>query len=138
MELLLNALWLLTAAGAITFWYYGSGRARTTSLQKQTLFGQFVLLGCALILLFPVISVTDDLHAQQAVMEDSSRIASRARRAMQGGPGVDHAPALVSPGSAFPDLHRVIAGQASLPEVRVRRFLLLHPILGRSPPLPAN
>ncbi len=138
MESLLNAFWLLTAAGAITFWYYGSGRARAARLRKQALFSQFVVLGCALILLFPVISVTDDLHAQQAVMEDSSRITLKARRACQGGLGASQAPALVLRGAAFPGRRGVIVGRVSPPEVRVRHFFFVHPTQGRSPPPQAD
>jgi hypothetical protein len=41
-------------------------------------------LACALVLLFPVISLTDDLHAEQAAMEDSSRSVMKARNMLQG------------------------------------------------------
>jgi hypothetical protein len=36
-----------------------------------------------LVLLFPVISLTDDLHAEQAAMEDSSRAVLKARHMVQ-------------------------------------------------------
>lgn len=64
MELLLNLAWLLLALPAYCLWRRG---ARTvTPLQR------LLALACALVLLFPVISASDDLHAMRAEMEDSS------------------------------------------------------------------
>lgn len=67
MEIGLNLLWLLLAAGAFLLW--GRGAARPLRRRHAL---RLAALGCALALLFPVISVTDDLHPQQAVMEDSN------------------------------------------------------------------
>lgn len=67
MELGLNFLWLLLAAGAFLLW--GRGVARPPSRRRAL---RLAALASALALLFPVISVTDDLHPQQAVMEDSN------------------------------------------------------------------
>ena len=65
MELLLNMAWLLLAFPAYWLW-----RARG-STQKSSL--QCLLsLGCLLVLLFPVISATDDLQAMRSEMEESS------------------------------------------------------------------
>jgi hypothetical protein len=41
-------------------------------------------LVCALVLLFPVISLTDDLHAEQVTMEDSSRPLMKIRNMVNG------------------------------------------------------
>jgi hypothetical protein len=68
MELLLNALWLLFSAGALLTWLYLGRTARTN---RSLCYGS-VILGCALVLLFPVISMTDDLYAQQLTVEDAS------------------------------------------------------------------
>jgi len=58
-------------------------------------------LACALVLLFPVISLTDDLHAEQAPMEDSSRSVMKARSLVQGclRASSSHIPAAVVPAS---------------------------------------
>jgi hypothetical protein len=65
MELLLNLAWLLLALPAYWLWH-----ARRTS-QKSSL--QCVLsLACLLVVLFPVISATDDMQAMRAEMEESS------------------------------------------------------------------
>jgi hypothetical protein len=68
MELLLNLAWLLLALPAYVLWRSsrtGGRRNRFGSLQC------LLALGCALIVLFPVISATDDLHAMRAEMEES-------------------------------------------------------------------
>lgn len=68
MELLLNLVWLLLAVPAYWLWHRGAGagaRRRFNSLQC------LLALGCLLVLLFPVISATDDLHAMRAEMEES-------------------------------------------------------------------
>jgi hypothetical protein len=68
MELLLNLAWLLLAVPAYWLWR-GSrtalGARRSSSLQCV------VALGCMLVILFPVVSATDDLHAVRAEMEES-------------------------------------------------------------------
>ena len=77
MELLLNLAWVLLALPAYWLWRRGdvdARRARSVSSLQCLL-----ALGCALVLLFPVISATDDLHAMRAEMEDSS-ISKRAVR----------------------------------------------------------
>jgi hypothetical protein len=69
MELLLNLLWVLLALPAYWLWRRDAGARlgrRVSSVQC------LLALGCALVLLFPVISASDDLHAMRAEMEDSS------------------------------------------------------------------
>jgi len=65
MELLLNLAWLLLALPAYWLW-----RGRRSGRKFQSL--QCLLsLGCLLVILFPVISATDDLRAMRAEMEES-------------------------------------------------------------------
>lgn len=69
MELLLNIIWLALAVPAIWVW------RRRPAHGDIAWFGCWrtvVLLGCVLVLLFPVISATDDLHAMRPEMEESS------------------------------------------------------------------
>jgi hypothetical protein len=69
MELLLNLAWLLLALPAYWLWQ-GSRSARRerqfTSLQC------LLALVSVLVLLFPVVSATDDLHAMRTEMEESA------------------------------------------------------------------
>jgi hypothetical protein len=66
MELLLNLAWLLLALPAYWLWRERS-RTRVGRRSLQCLLS----LGCMLVILFPVVSATDDLHAMRAEMEES-------------------------------------------------------------------
>ncbi len=71
MELLLNVFWLLLALASFALWWTKwtpSGRARG---DRRELRDGAVSLACVLFLLFPVISLTDDLHEVPAVAEES-------------------------------------------------------------------
>jgi hypothetical protein len=68
MELLLNFAWLLMALPAYWLWRASNDvqfRRRVTSAQC------LIALGCGLVVLFPIVSATDDLHAMSAEMEES-------------------------------------------------------------------
>lgn len=67
MELLLNLAWLLLALPAIWLWRASrpAPAAKFKSLQC------LLALACMLVILFPVVSATDDLHAMRAEMEES-------------------------------------------------------------------
>ncbi|MGA8152828.1 MAG: hypothetical protein WB952_17900 [Terriglobales bacterium] len=70
MELLLNIAWLMLALPAIWIW-----RRDADSSHPTRGFGiavPFLILGCILLLLFPVVSATDDLHPMQADIEESN------------------------------------------------------------------
>lgn len=68
MELLLNLLWLLLAMPAFWLWRY----SRTApERRKSSPLHTFLALGCLLVVLFPVISATDDMRAMRAEMDES-------------------------------------------------------------------
>jgi hypothetical protein len=67
MELLLNLAWLLLALPAYWLWSNSRNRAGRQFTSLQCL----LTLGCVLVILFPVISATDDLRAMRAEMEES-------------------------------------------------------------------
>jgi hypothetical protein len=69
MELLLNLFWLTLALPAIWMWRHESVYAK--DCRRFDRIRRFVLLGCVLMLLFPVVSATDDLHAMRQEMEES-------------------------------------------------------------------
>jgi hypothetical protein len=69
MELLLNLLWVLLALPAYWLWRRDSGTRPGRGVSSLQC---LLALGCVLVLLFPVISASDDLHAMRAEMEDSS------------------------------------------------------------------
>ena len=70
MELFLNLLWVLIAAGSIgvwrTCWRSEKPRSRRDSLREWT------AMGCALVLLFFAVSLTDDLYAAAMLLDECS------------------------------------------------------------------
>jgi hypothetical protein len=67
MELFLNLAWLLLAVPA--FWLWRDSRTALTRRKIGSL--QCLLaINCMLVMLFPVVSATDDLRAMQAEMEE--------------------------------------------------------------------
>jgi hypothetical protein len=69
MELLLNLFWLLLAMPAYWLWRYSRTAAQR---RKFDALQCFLALGCLLVILFPVVSASDDLRAMRAEMEESS------------------------------------------------------------------
>ena len=65
MELLLNLAWLLLALPAWWLWRGREPARKVSSLHC------LLALGCMLVVLFPVVSATDDLRAMRAEMEES-------------------------------------------------------------------
>jgi hypothetical protein len=134
MELLLNLVWLLMALPAYWLWRRGAG-ARA---ERRIAALQFLLaLGCALVLLFPVISATDDLHAMRAEMEES---ASSKRTVRQAGSEKHSAwvNRLQGPPALLANIDWLPAAQAALGEVSVPHLAPLAKACswhaGRAPP----
>lgn len=65
MELLLNLAWLLLALPACWLWRRRISRCKLSSLEC------LLALACVLVILFPVVSATDDLAAMRTEMEES-------------------------------------------------------------------
>jgi hypothetical protein len=68
VELILNLAWALCAIGLIGFWW----RARATNTQPLRV--QLFALGMVVLLLLPVISLSDDLLAMQGAFETDSSV----------------------------------------------------------------
>jgi len=68
MELLLNLSWLLLAMPALWLWRES---VRTPGRRKFCALQSVFCLACALVVLFPVVSATDDLRVMRAEMEES-------------------------------------------------------------------
>ncbi len=70
LELLLNIVWVLVVTASLLFWRRFSSASEHCSRRPLT---ALVALVCILVLLFPVISATDDLHVAEFAIEDSGR-----------------------------------------------------------------
>ena len=74
MELLLNAIWLAVAATLLLVWrvrWLPQLRACAADRRKSQ---SFVGLVCVLALLFPAISLTDDLHPTEFALADTKSL----------------------------------------------------------------
>jgi hypothetical protein len=133
MELLLNLAWVLLALPAYWLWRRSAGARLAGRSAVQGL----LALGCVLVLLFPVISASDDLHVMRAEMEDSSISKRTVRQA-----GSDKNSAWVNrlqgPLAAVASVVRLVAPDVRRLEVSVTRVSpLARPSVfhgGRAPP----
>jgi hypothetical protein len=80
MELLLNLAWLLLALPAYGIWRQAAVAKRQNRFHSLQ---GLLALGCLLVLLFPIISATDDLHAMRAEMEEPGTSKRSVRQASQ-------------------------------------------------------
>jgi hypothetical protein len=70
METILNLLWLIVTLVAIGLWRFRWLLSRQNP--RDRVFLETVAMVCALALLFPVISLTDDLHPEIVAVDASS------------------------------------------------------------------
>ena len=137
MELSLNLLWLAVAVASL--WLFAPG-GRKSAAAGRTSWCPILSLLCALAIMFPVISVTDDLHAEQIVMEDSSRVKRLSKSSGAPGPAPNHSrwPGSFTGASLLhlphSDVHQ---GVAILPDVQHPSGAPINRPRPRAPPLPA-
>ena len=134
MELLLNIAWVLMALPGYWLWRRGAGARldrRISSLQC------LLALGCVLVLLFPVISATDDVHAMRAEMEDSA-ISKRTVRQAGSDKNSAWVDRLKGPPAVLANVMRLVLPEVEPLEISVRCSApLARPCVfhgGRAPP----
>ncbi len=128
MELFLNLCWLALVLPAYLVWRQRNSSARSSLLTVGA-------LACALILLFPVISVSDDLHVTPQAIEESKRSFHQAPTRACSAQYVAHASPLIA--SASVSLH------VSFEQLGSVQWCLMHSptalfasaSAGRSPPI---
>lgn len=138
MELFLNVVWLLVALAAIGYcWHRWSSPEGVA--EGATLCQRWVTLGCGLVLLFFVISLTDDLHPELASLEDSSSskrvLAGWVRLHAASSPGklVAHHPSAVLPELLF-RASALVLDQMAPVEVLSHTLISSTYTPGRAPP----
>jgi len=133
MELFLNLCWLSLLLPAYLLW-----RRRTSTIVSDSPAGRPLIfvcaLGCALILLFPVISASDDLHAMRPEMEESERAFRHAGHCARTVHALTHSsqPVLPSSPSLTPVFDQVDKVLPFMPQT-LRSFSAPAPS-GRAPP----
>lgn len=141
MELLLNLVWLVIAAGAIALWL--SQRRRSASARPARALLQAIALACALAVLFPAISATDDLHAAQLAVE-ASDVARKLLRSMNtvtssgAADWLTFLPALLLLAAAALLLRRRLVGTVLEPPMLLPLGESLPLFEGRAPPAPLH
>lgn len=128
MELLLNVVWFGIAGAALGEF------VRRASPDRKVLLAVGAL-GCALLLLFPSVSVSDDLHLRTFVAEDSfatKRLVSIAAHANPVSPSLW--PGVSVFAAWFAGLRRSSWFRCEWPALSYFSPLLQHPGLGRAPP----
>jgi HAMP domain-containing protein len=134
MELLLNLTWLLLALPAYWLWRRSF---HTRTLGKLGSLQCLLALACLLVLLFPVISATDDLRAMRTEMEESSPGKRSARQAAGEKTSVWHSrwqtlPAVVAASASFALLAEGRHKSFSVPQSESAAPLVLR--ASRAPP----
>lgn len=133
MELLLNLVWLTLASLA----FCAFTRRRATSVWRSHASHRTALLAlaCTLILLFPVVSASDDLHPTQAVLEDATKRVQQMVAPFHVGSIGSSAPMILALLALFL-LSALVVLQEWLPDAVEARSLSRSrdPLSGRSPP----
>src|SRR5271165_6835032 len=135
MELALNLLWLALALPALWMWRHESVQAPNCRSFAQV--RPVVLFGCVLMLLFPVVSATDDLHALRQEMEESSpskRMVKQAAadKSLARLSKTGALPALISPAVFGPSDE--ICGQVLVLSALLPQRAHIHECASRAPP----
>ncbi len=127
MELVLNLAWCLLATLMFCLWLRCA--SRTCDNRRM----QFVALAVLLLILFPVISVTDDLQALQNPAETDS---CQRRDHCYAAPHSVYSPVAALPLPGFAELSFGVAGAAVTGgfATPVIDHAALHPIQNRPPP----
>ena len=91
MEISLNLLWLAVAVIAASVWIF-----RWRPASRDSALSAAVALGCALVLLFPSISLTDDLHPQIVAVDAAAGKRNTCQLISSAGCKVSSAPGVAS------------------------------------------
>jgi hypothetical protein len=129
MELFLNLCWLSLLVPGFVLW-----RRRTVSPPSRHPLIFVCVLGCALILLFPVISVTDDLHAMRPEMEESERSFRHTGNCACAVHGLAQSSHFVEPGSTLPSVIFEQIGKSKNFRLQTLATFLAPATPGRAPP----
>jgi len=132
MELFLNLCWLSLMLPAYLLWRQRTSLAGLRSAPAPVF---ACVLGSALVLLFPVISASDDLHARRPAMEESERACRHAGHCASTSHALAHSAQLFLPRLA--SLAPGFEPTGTILELATPILGVLSPLVpaGRAPPL---
>jgi threonine/homoserine/homoserine lactone efflux protein len=87
MELTLNLVWVCVAVAAILAQIVTLSASGASLRRPRSYVRKMIAMGCALVILFFVISMTDDLHNQQVLVEERKSSRNAAVTATATNPG---------------------------------------------------
>jgi hypothetical protein len=133
MEVLLNILWLALCSLAVWYWL----RRWQRGSQRRSMAVQLSTLACILVLLFPVISASDDLYAIQVPFETSGTQKS-SRASLSGkfsSPQLNHhARSAALPGTFSPSADVCVGAISADDALPFCPASISHPPQDRAPP----
>ncbi len=140
MELALNLVWVCVAIVGIGLLCRSLSRPATCPDRPASNWRKIVAMSCALIILFFVISMTDDLHDQEIVVEDnkSSRIVSATGISALSvhGHAISAVFLVFSPLTSFTPSLPSVRRSVDRPRVISATEILCDRLYGRAPPAP--
>ncbi len=128
MELFLNALWLFLSLLAVGLCL--CQRRLALKIGAGEITRSLLALGCALVLFFPIISLTDDLHFTPQMMEESAS-RKQIRDGAKSAASSHHAPPFTL--AAAP-----VMGEAHARPAQLAPVSSLLPALGQEAPAPGR
>ncbi len=137
LEVTLNAVWVLLAIGATGFLSLRKARNRAGLSPPVFPALEYLALACVFILLFPVLSVTDDLQYEPVPEEHSVILVAQHCPGARKGPHARNLGPVPTAGEflrVFGSLVRIL-GTVSPPSMQLFRRALACCSDGRSPPL---
>ena len=124
MEIFLNIFWVLITLAGVIAWR--TRWARQTRLRRHAAWREWSAFVCAMVLLFFVVSLTDDLHAELMLLEECSTSRRHATCVMcahhsclPDGGGAPHAWAILQAG---PPVESLVIGALILPSLENREL----------------
>jgi hypothetical protein len=137
MEITLNLCWLAVVVASYALWLSQPWFAGRAQLGRRERAAALLVLGCVLFLVFPVISISDDVRAAREFLEEptSDQPLAKSLEVQKRLPlGVLPTPvaALTHPQVAFDALRPL--GIVYVADPLAHHFEPLRPIPGRSPP----
>ena len=137
MEAVLNACWALIALASLCLWLRQLSRLRARGQVRALPLDAFLNLVCALALLFPAVSISDDFQVQQALIEDSDFV-GRVLRSSADHPGSLTSGKHPTPTGIIPsrlsEQERLAVGWVSSTQVPRSSVVLASLSAGRDPP----
>lgn len=138
MELTLNLVWVCVAIAGILAQVAVLSRAPASLEGHANTWQKIIAMGCALVILFFVISMTDDLHGQEILIEEKriSRVAAGTKTGAPSSPdrliSIDFV--LFFPPQAFPHSLPPVRTLVALSELLLETSLERENFSGRAPP----